>query len=75
MDAFLTDKSLNATQIEFINLIVNHLTEQGTMSAELLYESPFTDVTPTGPEGLFTAAQLDVLTAVLRDVELAAAGS
>lgn len=73
--SFLTDKAINATQIEFINLIVNHLTEQGTMSAELLYESPFTDVTPTGPEGLFTAAQLDVLTAVLRNVEAAAVGS
>jgi type I restriction enzyme R subunit len=72
--SFLTDKALSATQIEFINLIVNHLTEQGTMSADLLYESPFTDVTPTGPEGLFTAAQLDVLTAVLRNVEAAAVG-
>jgi type I restriction enzyme R subunit len=72
--AFLTDKALSATQIEFINLIVNHLTEQGTMSAELLYESPFTDVSPTGPEGLFTVAQLDVLTAVLRNVEAAAVG-
>ena len=71
---FLKDKSLSATQIEFINLIVNHLTEQGTMSAELLYESPFTDVSPTGPEGLFTVAQLDVLTAVLRNVEAAAVG-
>lgn len=58
-----------------MDLIVNHLTEQGTMSADLLYESPFTDVTPTGPEGLFTAAQLDVLTAVLRNVEAAAVGS
>ena len=43
---FLTGKTLNASQIEFVNLIVDHLTEHGVMGAALLYESPFTDVTP-----------------------------
>jgi len=73
--AFLDEKTFTATQIEFVNLIVNHLTEQGVMSANLLYESPFTDLAPTGPDGLFDAAQVDRLLAVLREFEAAASGS
>jgi type I site-specific restriction endonuclease len=38
-------KTLGANQIEFVNLIVDHLTEHGVMPAALLYESPFTDIT------------------------------
>jgi len=50
----------------------DHLTEHGVMGASLLYESPFTDVTPRGPDGLFTSAQLDELLAVLDQVRAAA---
>jgi type I restriction enzyme, R subunit len=69
---FLAGKILGASQIEFVNLIVDHLTEHGAMDQALLYESPFTDVTPTGPEELFTSKQLDELVAVLDHVRAAA---
>jgi type I restriction enzyme R subunit len=69
---FLAGKTLNANQIEFVNLIVDHLTEHGVMGAALLYESPFTDITPRGPDGLFSSAQLDELLAVLDQVRAAA---
>ncbi|MBL0163845.1 MAG: DEAD/DEAH box helicase family protein [Xanthomonadales bacterium] len=69
---FLEGKALNASQIEFLNLIVNHLTEHGVMEAALLYESPFIDIAPRGPEGLFTATQVDELVAVLARIRATA---
>ncbi len=72
LGGFLTGKTLGAGQIEFVNLIVNHLTEHGVMEAKLLYESPFTDLTPHGPDGLFTSAQVDELMGVLERVRTTA---
>lgn len=62
---FLAGKRLGANQIEFVNLVVNHLTQHGTMDAARLYESPFTDLTPRGPEGLFSPLELDQLITAL----------
>ena len=62
-----------ANQIEFINLIVNHLTEHGMMDATLLYESPYTDLNPRGVEGIFDSSQVDELLLILKDIRLNAA--
>jgi type I restriction enzyme R subunit len=72
MAGFFHGKALSASQIEFVNLIVNHLTEYGVMEARLLYESPFTDLTPRGPDGLFSSRQVDELVRTLEAVRAAA---
>jgi type I restriction enzyme R subunit len=69
---FLTGKALAANQIEFVNLIVDHLTEHGVMEAAMLYESPFTDLTPHGPDGLFSSGQVDELVSILESVRASA---
>ena len=72
MTSFLAGKCHTANQIEFINLIVTHLTEHGTVEPERLYESPFTDLTPKGPDGLFSATDLNELMRILEAVRASA---
>jgi len=72
LSGFLNGKTWSASQIEFVNLIVNHLTEHGVMEAARLYESPFTDLTPRGPDGLFSTAQVDALLAAIAAVRATA---
>ena len=65
---FLDDKRYNANQIEFVNLVIDHLTEHGVIEARRFYESPFTDLSPTGPDALFESTDVDRLLAVVADV-------
>ena len=69
-DRFHAGKSLTASQLEFIDLIINHLTQNGWMDEALLYESPFTDFNPLGVEGVFNPAQVTELMAVLKEIRL-----
>jgi type I restriction enzyme R subunit len=71
--SFLTGTSLTANQIEFVNLIIDHLTEHGIIEPKRLYESPFTDFNPSGVEGLFTAPQVEQLLKIVSTVHRNAA--
>ena len=71
--AFLSSSTATDNQIEFINLIIDHLTHYGIMSPSLLYESPFTDINSQGPEGVFSLVQLDSLVSVLETIRATAA--
>ena len=70
---FLSGGTATANQVEFVNLIVDYLTENGVMDPKRLYESPFTDVNPRGPEGVFSSVQVDQLVAVLTEIRERAA--
>jgi type I restriction enzyme, R subunit len=72
LNVFVSGKLLSSNQLEFVNLIVQHLTERGVMNAALLYEPPFTGYAPQGPEVLFTSAQVDELFGVLEDISATA---
>ncbi len=71
--SFLQDKALSANQIDFIDLVIDHLTQRGWMDASALYESPFVDYSSKGVDGLFDSAQVDRLMAILTEVRLRAA--
>ena len=67
-DRYLSESTYSANQIHFINLIVEHLTANGVMEVARLYESPFTDHAPHGPDMIFTDDQVDGIVAILDDV-------
>ena len=69
---FTRGKTLSANQLEFVNLIVDHLTAHGVMEPARLYESPFTDLTPRGPDALFGKTDLDELMRALDAVRATA---
>jgi type I restriction enzyme R subunit len=66
---FTSGKTWTASQVEFVSLIIDHLTAKGAIDAALLYESPFTDINPQGPEGIFSAADVERLVGVLVDLK------
>jgi hypothetical protein len=65
---FLAGKTLTANQIQFVNLVVDYVTQSGWMSPAQLYESPFTDFSPRGIEGVFDPAQVTQLLSVLESI-------
>ncbi len=72
MAGFLAGRTMSANQIEFVNLIVEHLTDHGVVEAARLYESPFTDLTPRGPDGIFASTEVDQLLRILEGIRAAA---
>lgn len=72
-DGFLEGRRLTADQLEFLDLVIEHLTARGLMDPRLLYESPFTDFDCNGVEGVFGSADAARLVQVLREVEARAA--
>lgn len=68
LNGFLAGKTLTANQIEFVNLAVEYLTEHGIMEPRVLYESPFTDINPLGPDGLFESGIVDQLVSALQTI-------
>ncbi|MBS1714926.1 MAG: DEAD/DEAH box helicase family protein [Armatimonadetes bacterium] len=65
---FLVGRELNPNQIEFIDLIINYLTEHGVMEPRALYESPFTDINPLGPDGVFESGWVDKIIGALTSI-------
>ncbi|HDZ37576.1 MAG TPA: hypothetical protein ENH62_04700 [Marinobacter sp.] len=50
---FLTDTSLTAAQIRFVETVIEQLASRGVIEPSALYEPPFTAFHAGGPEALF----------------------
>lgn len=72
-NAFTEKHNLCADQIEFVNMVIDYLTERGVMDPRRLYESPFTDIDYMGVEGVFESAEVVELISILEDVRNRAA--
>jgi type I restriction enzyme, R subunit len=71
--AYLDGTKFSVDQIRFTDLIVNELTANGVMEPARLYESPFIDHAPTGPDTVFPGADVDNIVHILKTVKANAA--
>ncbi|TFV52859.1 DEAD/DEAH box helicase family protein [Blastococcus sp. TF02A_35] len=67
-DRYLSDGVYSVNQMRFVQLIVEHLTANGVMDVGRLYESPFTDSAPHGPDSIFSEEEVDGIVTVLHQV-------
>lgn len=75
LSEFTAGATLTANQQSFVALIVEQLTQLGIVEPSLLYEAPFTNYAPTGPEGLFGASKVTDLLSVLERIARTAEAS
>jgi type I restriction enzyme, R subunit len=61
LSGFLRGRKFTASQHDFVSLVIDHLAINGVMRVGGLYESPFAEVAPNGPEGLFPNSDIDKL--------------
>ena len=71
---FITGTTATASQIEFIDLIVQELTENGVMEPARLYEPPFIDINDKGPEAVFLPSKVTEMVRVLEEIRERAVG-
>lgn len=69
LNSFVSQSTLNGTQIDFLNMVIDYLTEHGVMEPRVLYESPFTDLHSGGPEALLGAEVVDGIVDFLKLVK------
>jgi type I restriction enzyme R subunit len=67
-DGFLSGRTLVAIQIQFVNLVIGYLTQSGRRSPGQLYESPFTNFSPLGVDGVSDPAQVGQILTVLNAI-------
>ncbi len=65
---YLDNTRFSADQIHFVNLIIDELTRNGIMEPARLFESPYTDHAPTGPDCFFPDADVEVIVDTLRRI-------
>jgi type I restriction enzyme R subunit len=70
---FVSGTKATPDQLEFIDLIVAELIANGVVEARRLYESPYLDISPQGPEALFPSAKVDRMFEILEDFKRRAA--
>jgi type I restriction enzyme R subunit len=66
---YLDGTRFSADQVRFVNLIVDELTKNGVMEPARLFESPYTDHAPTGPDYFFPDTDVKVIVDTLQHIK------
>lgn len=70
---FTNSTALSANQFEFLEMMIQELAQNGTMEADRLFQSPYTDINAQGPVGIFPPAKVTELVQVLDTIRQRAA--
>ena len=74
-ERYLDETRFTVVQIRFVNLIVDELTKNGVMDPGRLFEPPYTDQAPTGPDLIFPDLDVDAIVETLRGINKTAVPS
>lgn len=66
--AFLDSSRYSVEQIRFVELVIDELTRNGVMQPGRLFESPYSDYAPTGPDMIFNDADVTALVDTLNHI-------
>lgn len=69
LSEFIARATFNASQLDFLTVLTTQLSENGSVSIGALYESPYSELAPTGPDELFGDAIFDRLELVLKSFD------
>ncbi|MDO5499316.1 MAG: DEAD/DEAH box helicase family protein [Propionibacteriaceae bacterium] len=69
---YLDGTKFSADQVRFVNLIVDELTRNGVVEPARLYESPYIDYAPTGPDHVFPDDEVNVIVETLHRIKQSA---
>ena len=61
---FLSEGTYTSNQIQFVNEIINYLTQHGVMEVGRLYEQPFSEIA-SSPDDLFKESDLDKICSLI----------
>ena len=70
---YLNEHKFNSSQIQFINLIIDYLSQNGVIEPSKLYEAPYTDFNTSGLDGVFQDSDADRIVGILRTIRANAA--
>jgi type I restriction enzyme, R subunit len=62
---FLQSERLNATQLHFINTIIDYLAVNGTIEKKMLFDKPFTDINDQGLAGVFEMEKAGAIVSIV----------
>lgn len=65
---YLDTTTFDSRQNQFINQVIDYLTQNGVMDPKMLFEHPFTNLSPGGPTSLFKDEDASKIVGIIRAI-------